>query len=287
MKLLATGGGGQVARALQTCAATDVTVIAPGRRDLDICDRSALIRAIAEAEPDLLVNCAAFTAVDAAEADAERAMAVNGAGAENAAYAAHSAGLPLLHLSTDYVFDGAKASPYVEDDAPNPMSAYGRSKLAGEAAVRRQQPRHIILRTAWVFAASGQNFVLTLRRLAAEGRDQFRVVADQIGGPTAADDIAECILRMAQSILSPAFEAWGTYHFCGQPVTSWHGFATAILRDRPGCQIEAIPSSDWPTPAPRPANSVLGCGKIKSVFEISQPDWRKSLDGVLSRLQTT
>jgi dTDP-4-dehydrorhamnose reductase len=193
-------------------------------------------------------------------------------------------GLPLIHLSTDYVFDGSKTLPYVEEDIANPLSSYGRSKAEGETAVRSLCPRHIIIRTAWVYAAEGSNFVRTMLRLAIE-RPALRVVADQHGGPTSADDIAEAILTIATRINEPGFAAWGTYHFSGAPATSWYDFARAILADRKDTTISPIDTADYPRPARRPRNSVLDCSKIRARFGIAQPDWRTSLKRVLSEIR--
>lgn len=277
------GAGGQVGRALQRrAAAAGLPFRAFDRDKLDVTDRSALEAALGSSH-GIVVNAAAYTAVDRAESEPERAMATNGeAPGVIAAIAAHH-GLPLVHISTDYVFDGDSPRPYVEDDPVAPVSVYGRSKAAGEVAVRARQPRHILLRTAWVYDAEGQNFVRTMLRLASE-RPELRIVSDQKGGPTSADDIASAILRIAARIAEPGFGDWGTYHFCGGPPTSWYDFACEILAGQ-AVAIRPIASADYPTAARRPASGVLDCSKIARVFGIQQPDWRRSLKDVLARIE--
>lgn len=285
MLLLILGGGGQVGTALRERAgAAGHEVAAPSRAELDIGDEAALRLAIQGAAPAVLINCAAYTRVDKAEDDAETAFRINRDGAAHAASAAAEAGIPLIQLSTDYVFDGRKAGAYSEDDTPNPLSVYGRSKLAGEEGVRQHQRRHIILRTAWVFSPWRQNFVLTMRRLASRGRTPLRVVADQHGGPTSAAAIAACIFGILPQICGPTEPPWGTYHFCGAPPATWHEFASAILADRNDIPIEPIPTTAYPTRARRPANSVLDCARIASAFGITQPRWREELKVVLAAL---
>ena len=237
--------------------------------------------------PDLVINLAAYTAVDRAESQPEAAWAVNCAGAAHIAAACAETATPLIHLSTDYVFDGRKAGSYREDDAVEPLGVYGRSKEAGERAIRVALSDHLILRTAWVFGAFGANFVKTMLRLATE-RPALRVVADQRGCPTAAGDIAAALIAVAGQIESGEV-SWGTYHFVGDEAISWHGFAEAILdtaaprlASRP--RVEAITTDQYPTPARRPMNSVLDCRKIGSAFGISCPPWRTALAGVIREL---
>ncbi len=284
MRLLVLGGSGQVGRALARAGAGEsVRILTPTRAAIDICDRARTVRAIEEARPDVIVNAAAYTAVDEAEREADLAFRVNRDGAANVAAAA--AGLPLVHLSTDYVFGGDKGAAYGEDDAPGPLSVYGLSKLAGEDAVRGQAPRHIILRTSWVFSPWGGNFVLTMRRLADEGRDVIRVVADQYGAPTAATAIAASVLGIVAEIGRADFGAWGTYHFCGRPATTWFVFAEAILADRPDCRVEPIATSEWPTPARRPMRAELDCARIARTFGVRQPSWHDDLEQTLAELE--
>jgi dTDP-4-dehydrorhamnose reductase len=230
----------------------------------------------------IVINCAAYTAVDRAEADVELAHQVNAIGAGNVAAACAQAGIPLIHLSTDYVFDGERGRPTREDDVTQPLNVYGRTKLAGEIAVRERLETHIILRTSWVFSSTGQNFVKTMLRLAAN-QPEIRVVNDQVGGPTAADDIAQAILTIVSCCSELGFADWGTYHFSGQPSVSWHQFASAILRDS-NVKVLPIATKEYPTPARRPRYSVLDCSRIARVFGIQQPDWRMSLQKVCNEL---
>lgn len=286
-KLLLLGANGQVGYELCRAAPGDgLAVIGLARGQLDITERDAVEAAIRAQAPDLVVNAAAYTAVDKAESEPALAMAVNGEAPGFIAGTCQRQAIPLIHISTDYVFDGSQPGAYREDDPVSPLGAYGASKEAGERQVRQGLERHIILRTAWVFGAHGHNFVKTMLRL-GETRDSLAVVADQTGGPTAAGDIAAAILEIARQILAAGQTDWGTYHFAGRPTTSWHGFASEIfarrqaLTGRPSPQIEAIATADYPTAAQRPANSVLACDKIESVFAIAQPDWRQGLDSVL------
>ena len=258
------------------------------RAAADITRREAVAAALDAAHPDLVVNLAAYTAVDRAESEPAAAHAVNCAGAANVAAACARRGTPLIHLSTDYVFDGDKRGAYVEDDSVNPLGVYGRTKEAGERAVREALPRHVILRTSWVYGAFGQNFVKTMLRLGAE-RPVLRVVADQHGSPTAAADIAAALVAITARLGEPD-PPWGTYHFAGGGgVTTWHGFAEAIFalaapRLGPMPRVEAIATADYPTAARRPANSVLDCAKIARAFGVAAPPWRESLARVVAEL---
>ena len=280
--LLILGAHGQVGRALAAQAQqAGIAYRALGVRDCDITDPAALRHSIQSG--CTVVNCAGYTAVDRAESDVGEAMRVNATGAENIAVTCADAGVPLIHLSTDYVFDGRKREPWREDDPTAPLSVYGKSKLAGELAVRRALPSHVILRTSWIFSARGENFVKTILRISRE-RPQLHVVSDQIGGPTAADDLAAAMLKIAAAITKPGFTAWGTYHFCGAPPTSWYEFARRILENR-DTVVLPVASKDYPRPAARPANSVLDCERIRRVFAIAQPDWRASLRNVLREIE--
>lgn len=288
MKILVFGAGGQVGREVCRAAWPPSCKLLPlDRAAADITKPAAVGALFTRERPDLVINLAAHTAVDKAESEAEAAWAVNCAGA------AHIASLcgettALIHLSTDYVFDGGKQGPYCEDDAVNPLGVYGRSKEAGERAVRGETARHIILRTAWIYAAHGRNFVKTMLRVGAE-RPVLRVVDDQQGCPTAAGDIATALVVIAQAIELGGAE-WGTFHFAGTGSASWYGFAEEIIEQatrfgawpagsRP--RVEAITTAEYPTPARRPMNSVLDCGKIAATYGISAPRWQTSLAAVL------
>ncbi len=289
MRLLVTGANGQVGHALVRQGGA--AVVGLDRAALDITDREAVRRAVGEHAPDLVVNAAAYTAVDRAEAEEETAFAVNRDGPAHLADACTEHGIPLIHLSTDYVFDGTKGAPYAETDPVNPLGAYGRSKAEGEEAVRERLGRHVILRTSWVFGDHGQNFVRTILRLGRE-RDALRVVADQRGNPTAAADIAHAVLTIARRTAEGEEASWGTFHFAGQPATTWHGFAEAILDEarRHGPvraeHVEPIPTSAYPTPAPRPADTRLDGSKLAAGWGIDAPPWRPALRAVVSSLVT-
>ena len=288
MKILVFGAGGQIGREVCRVAWPPWYAILPlDRKAVDI-TKSAAVSAVLDREaPDLAINLAAYTAVDRAESEPEAAWAANCAGAAHIAAACDESATPLIHLSTDYVFDGRKTGPYREEDAVGPLGVYGRGKEAGERAVRAAVARHVILRTAWVFGAYGANFVKTMLRLAAE-RPVLRVVADQRGCPTAATDIAAALMVIAGHI-ERGEAKWGTYHFVGAGAASWHGFAQAIfdlaapqLGARP--QVEPITTDQYPTPARRPMNSVLDCRKIAEAFGISSPPWRTALASVIREL---
>jgi len=284
MTLVVFGAGGQVGRELTGLArARGLAVRAFARAEVDITDAAAVAAAVRGA--DFVANCAAHTAVDKAEADRDQAFAVNATAPGVIAQACAEAGAALLHISTDYVFRGDGDRPWREDDPIAPLSVYGESKAAGEAAVRAALPRHVILRTAWVFAAHGHNFVRTMLRLGAE-RPELRIVADQRGGPTPAVDIAAAILAIRDRALAPGFSDWGTFHFAGAPATTWYDFAAAIFAERggPAPILHPIATADYPTPARRPSNSVLDCGKIGRVFGVAQPDWRRALHDVVDAI---
>ena len=288
MKILVFGAGGQIGSEVCRAAWPPRYAILPlDRKALDITKSAAVSALLARETPDLAINLAAYTAVDRAESEPEAAWATNCAGAAQIAAACEENATPLIHLSTDYVFDGRKTEPYREEDAVGPLGVYGRSKEAGERAVRAAAPRHVILRTAWVFGAYGANFVKTMLRLAAE-RPVLRVVADQRGCPTAAADIAAALMVIAAHI-ERGKAKWGTYHFVGAGATSWHSFAQAIFDQAApqlaACpQVEPITTGQYPTPARRPMNSVLDCRKIEEVFGISSPPWRTALATVIREL---
>ncbi|UHD47690.1 dTDP-4-dehydrorhamnose reductase [Aureimonas altamirensis] len=285
MKLLVTGRDGQVAQALLTRQTDDLQIEALGRPTLDLTDPSSIHRAIAAFRPDVIVNAAAYTAVDKAESEEETAFAVNATGAGNVAAAAAAAGLPIIHISTDYVFPGDKATPYVETDPTGPQGAYGRSKLAGEAAVAAANPRHVILRTAWVYGPYGNNFLKTMLRL-AETRDTLRVVADQHGTPTFAPDIAEGILAVAERLVSDAKAPAGVFHMVSAGETTWAGFAEEIFRQSAAlggaaATVEPIGTSEYPTPARRPANSRLDTNLFIRTFGYRLPKWQSGIERCL------
>jgi dTDP-4-dehydrorhamnose reductase len=287
--MMVIGAQGQVGWELTRRAlASGHNVLAWDQAELDITDADAVDQALDASGADVVINAAAYTAVDKAEQEPERAFAVNRDGPAHLAAACARLNVPLLHISTDYVYDGAKREPYVENDPTTPMGIYGASKLAGDEAVRRLWPRHLILRVSWVFGIHGHNFVKTILRLARE-REELRVVADQHGCPTFAGDIADTLLELAgRTVEIDASGAWGTYHYCGAPPTTWHGFASAIVemaREQqllPVKTVTAITTADYPTPAARPANSVLDCAKLIGQFDIRPRPWRDGLGILLS-----
>ncbi len=281
MSLLVFGRTGQVARALHHAAPEAVFL---GHDRVDLSRPETCAEAIRQARPAAVINAAAYTAVDRAETDEARATTINGDAPGAMARACAGLGIPLVHLSTDYVFDGTGTMPHATTDPVSPQNAYGRSKLAGEAAVRAGGGPHALLRTSWVVSAHGENFVKTMLRLGAE-RAALTIVADQIGGPTPARAIAAACLDIAGQ-LRHAPEKSGTYHFAGTPDVSWADFARAIF-DAAGlsCAVTDIPSSAYPTPAVRPLNSRLDCSATETVFGIYRPDWRDGLADILRDLK--
>ncbi len=280
MKILVFGKTGQVARALQAQA----DVIALGRAEADLTDPEACAAAIRAHAPAAVINAAAYTAVDKAENEETLASCINGAAPEAMALVCAELRIPFVHISTDYVFDGADDQPFPVDAPTAPLGAYGRSKQIGEDAVRRAGGIYAILRTSWVVSAYGNNFVKTMLRLGVE-RDALNIVADQIGGPTAAADIAAACLQIAEQLQSMP-EKSGIYHFSGTPDVSWARFAREIFDQAGiGCDITDIPSSQYPTPALRPANSRLDCSRTQQVFGIARPDWRESLKKILTEIE--
>lgn len=288
MRVLVTGANGQVGRELAAAtwpAQTELEV--HGRDTLDIADRASVEDRVAAARPDVVINAAAYTAVDKAEEEPEAAFRANRDGPANLARACQTHGAALLHVSTDYVFDGTKDGAWAESDPVRPLGTYGRSKADGEQAVRAALERHVILRTAWVHSRHGHNFVRTMLRVGAQ-RDQMQVVDDQIGCPTAAADIAAALIAIARQLVDgPAH--YGTYHFCGREPVSWHGFAEAIFDlaaphwgRRPA--VAKITSDQWPTPTERPANSVLDCQALGRDYGIPAADWRSSLRPIVQAL---
>lgn len=290
MRLVVTGSRGQVARSLLERASRHpgIEVVAVGRPELDLEDPATVLPALAAAAPDLVVSAAAYTAVDRAEAEPARAFAVNEAGAGHVAAAATRLGVPVVHLSTDYVFDGEGQGAHAETDPTGPQGVYGASKLAGERAVARANPRHFILRTAWVYSPFGANFVRTMLRLAGE-REEVAVVADQWGNPTSALDIADAILHAAPAMRAGDGGLCGIYHLAGSGETSWHGFACHIFaasraRGGPSARVKEIATADYPTAAKRPRNSRLSSARFAAAFGWTAPDWRRSTEEVVARL---
>jgi dTDP-4-dehydrorhamnose reductase len=279
MRALVLGQTGQVAREVQRLLPNARFL---GRDQADLANPAACAAAVLASNADVVINAAAWTAVDKAEAEEAAATVVNGAAPAAMARAAADKGVPFLHISTDYVFDGTGVQPFSPDHPTAPLGAYGRSKLAGEVGVRAAGGRHLILRTSWVFSAHGTNFVKTMLRLGAE-REVLRVVADQIGGPTPAAAIAQALVTAAAALRDGA--AGGTHHFSGAPDASWADFARAIMAQAGlPCRIEDIPTSEYPTPARRPLNSRLDCAAFKASFGVKRPDWRQGLYTVMTEL---
>jgi dTDP-4-dehydrorhamnose reductase len=280
--ILVFGGNGQLGRELVRAAAErDVALIALPHREADIADGASVTAALERHKPLLIVNAAAYTAVDLAESNIADAARGNEIGPAVLAAACAAVGVPLVHISTDYVFDGAKAGAYVESDPVAPLNVYGRTKAAGETAVRQALRQHVILRTAWVYSEFGNNFLKTMLRLAAT-RDELRVVADQAGSPTSARTIADAILRIAPR-LAGGNDVYGTYHFTAAGVTTWHGFASRIIATAAPLtgrhpRVVAIATADYPTAARRPANSQLDCRHFAQTFGFSAPPWAGEAD---------
>lgn len=284
MSILVIGKSGQIARALaRRAAAQKVAIEMLGRPDLDLEHPERVAAAFAGRRPQVVVNAAAYTAVDEAEAETERALVVNGAGAGAVAQAAASKGAPVVQVSTDYVFDGAKPAPYVETDEPHPNGVYAISKLAGERAALAANPRAIVLRTSWVFDASGANFVRSMLRLATV-RDEIGVVDDQHGCPTFADDFADAVLAIAARP-----ERFGVYHCAGAGETSWAGLAQEIFaqsraRGGPAAMVRPIATAEFPTRAKRPTNSRLDCAKLAADYGVRLRPWRDALSACMDEI---
>ena len=291
MRVLVTGREGQVARSLvESAARANVDLVALGRPELDLAGpQTAIVAAIEAARPDAIISAAAYTQVDRAESEPDLALAVNERGAAAVARAASKLGMPLIHLSTDYVFDGTKADPYVEDDLPRPTGIYGASKLAGEKAVLAEQANCAVLRTAWVYSPFGANFVKTMLRL-AETREEIGVVADQFGNPTSALDIADAALVVAGNLRDRREpELRGIFHMTAAGEASWADLAEAVFdasarRGGPSATVKRISTTDYPTPARRPANSRLDSSRLEHIHGVALPNWRESLQVVVDRL---
>lgn len=285
--ILLTGASGQVGWELQRSLTTLGKIVAPSSTELDLSRPKSLAAQIRRIKPDLIVNPAAYTAVDKAETEEDLAWAINAEAPEILANAAARLGISLVHFSTDYVYDGNKQTPYLETDLANPLGVYGASKLVGDTAVQASGAPHLILRTSWVYGMRGRNFLLTMQRLARE-RDELGVVNDQFGAPTWSRSIAEATAQMLALWLSPGATKQdrqrlsGVYHMSCAGQTSWHGFASAILenlrRNESGiARLKAITTQNYPTPAKRPQNSVLSNHKLKQTFGVQLPDWKTAL----------
>ena len=293
MRMLVTGCNGQVGWELARCLQPLGEVMALGRAELDLADAPAIAACVARQRPDVIVNAAAYTAVDKAESESELAFRVNAAAPAALAKAAKACDALLVHYSTDYVFDGSRAGAYREDDATDPRSAYGRSKLAGEQAVAASGCRHLILRTQWVFGSHGGNFLRTILRLARE-REQLRIVADQFGAPTAARLIADVTAQILgrQAVGLPLVD--GVYHLAAAGRTTWHAYASQVVdlaRRAPALadglkvrEIVPIATADYPLPAKRPANSVFDCGKLERAFGLRMPIWQHGVELCVAEL---
>jgi dTDP-4-dehydrorhamnose reductase len=281
--ILLTGGTGQVGQAvLLRAAKRGLDIVAPSRAQLDLTNAKSIAEMVASRPWSAVLNCAAYTAVDRAETDAELAEQVNAVAPAILAAETATRDIPIIHVSTDYVFDGASGAPYTEEDAVNPLGVYGRTKEVGESAVRTRNPRHAIIRTAWVVSAGGANFVNTMIRLAAE-RPEVSVVDDQIGCPSSALDIAEALLVVAEQL----HEQSGTWHFVNSGDASWYDLAARIFanmdrRGLPTPVLKAIPSSQYPTPAKRPSNSRLCTAAIQRDFGIKPRHWHEAIDAILA-----
>lgn len=287
MKILLLGQHGQVSQALQQSLGRHIELTVLGREQLDLAKPHEIGQQVLQQRPALIINAAAHTAVDQAESEPKLAFAINATAPGILAEAAAELGAPLIHYSTDYVFDGNKAAPYHEDDTPNPLSVYGRSKLAGEKAITAVGGQHLILRTSWVYSTYGKNFLLTMQRLLQE-RDSLNVVNDQIGAPTWAGTIAQTTAQLIERWRGGADGPWGIYHLTAQGETSWFGFASAIAEHlrRQGKRVatlQPIPSSAYPTPAQRPLNSRLDCNRLQQGWQVQLPDWQRALNVCLSK----
>jgi dTDP-4-dehydrorhamnose reductase len=293
VKVLVTGREGQLARGLLEAAdSASVEVVAIGRPELDLADEKSVATAIARERPDIVVNAAAYTAVDKAETEPTVAHAVNALGAEYVARVCAAHSIPIIHISTDYVFDGTKDRPYLEDDPTGPVNVYGRTKLEGEQRVAKACERHLILRTAWVHSPWGANFVKTMLRLATT-RPNITVVDDQKGSPTYAPHLAGIVLALASRVAAdPAGMRWGVYHAVGAGETTWFGFAREVFQRAaeqglPAADVAPIAAAAYPTPARRPANSRLNCDRLRLLLGFELPDWRVGVHDCVARISVS
>jgi dTDP-4-dehydrorhamnose reductase len=293
MRLIVTGKHGQLALSLiERCAACGVGMTAIGRPEVDLTKAAAVARAIEASEGDIVINAAAYTAVDKAEAEPDLATAINRDGARAVAEAAARRRLPVIQMSTDYVFNGSLDRPYREDDTVDPLGAYGRSKLAGERAVAEANDRHAVVRTAWVYSPFGQNFVRTMLRL-GETRSEVNVVCDQWGAPSSALDLADALIAMSAALTERPDDCAlrGVFHMTGSGFANWAGFAQAVFdeaarRGRPPVKVNPIATAQYPTPAKRPANSRLDTGKLARTYAVTLPEWRGSVAQCVERILT-
>lgn len=290
-KILVTGAKGQVGKELIRLSPSCFSVVGLGSEELDITNQQQVSTIMKLHQPNLIINAAAYTAVDKAESDPEAAFSVNGSAVELLAKAANKANIPLFHVSTDYVFDGQAIEPYSETDLVNPKSIYGSSKLAGEKALVATHSKYIILRTSWVFSATGNNFVKSMLRLGKE-RNELLVVADQHGIPTSAASIADILWKLAGIYQQKGVLSWGVYNFTNSPACTWHDFAreifqqakiTGLIEKLP--KVNAISSNEYPTPVQRPLWSVLDCSKIENLLDQQVPLWESELTKVLKLLK--
>lgn len=291
VKVLITGAAGQVGTELVKLAPAGFEVVGYNSSELDITNAQQVLQVVAEEASALIVNAAAYTAVAKAESDGERAYAVNETGVKNLAQAALALGSPVFHISTDYVFDGTATEPYKETDLVGPACVYGASKLAGEKVLASSGVKHIILRSSWVFGAEGNNFVKTMLRLGKE-RDTLGVVADQYGCPTSASSLADVLWTLAQKYTLDGELPWGIYHFSNSPATTWYGFACEIFKQaveagflEKAPVVNPIKTRDYPTPAKRPAWSVMECSSLESLLGSGVPGWQQELSAVLKQLK--
>lgn len=290
MKIMITGSGGQLgSEIIKQARGPQVETLAMNHGDLDITRPDQTRSTIAELAPDMVINASAYTNVDGAETHTEAAYAVNRDGPANLAAACSALAIPLIHISTDFVFDGRKKTPYLESDPVSPLSIYGKSKAEGEAAVRTALQQHLIVRTSWLYSEHGHNFVKTMLNLGRE-REQLSVVADQYGCPTGAADLAGAILTMAKKIIAGDKIRWGTYHYSGKGTTTWHGFAEAIFKLAASReklkirQVKPITTDQYPLPARRPLYSSLDCGLILDQFGVQTMPWEQSLVTVIGKI---
>jgi len=287
MKILICGQHGQVSRELQQRLQGLGELIVLGRDQLDLANAEQIRQQVRAHRPSLIINAAAHTAVDQAESEPDAAFAINAIAPGILAEEAKALGIPLIHYSTDSVFDGSKPAPYTEADTPNPLGVYGQSKLAGEQAIAAVGGQYLVLRTSWVYSNHGNNFLLTMQRLLQE-KPQMRIVADQIGAPTWAGSIANSTLALIERWQAGTAGEWGVYHLTAQGETSWFGFAEAIgehlrKQGKACAELEAIPSSAYPTPAQRPLNSRLDCSRLQQQWHVSQPQWQDALRECLAQ----
>jgi dTDP-4-dehydrorhamnose reductase len=295
MRIVVTGKTGQVTSALQALRIPDIEVIALGRPEMDLSSPSTVVKSLSQARPDVIISSAAYTAVDKAEAEPDLAFAINAEGAEIVSTAAFQLSVPIIHLSTDYVFNGRNSASYIETHPTDPVSVYGQSKLDGERRVAAANPNHVILRTAWVYSTFGRNFLRTMLRL-SEKQDEVRVVGDQHGCPTSATDIADAVVEIARHLVAnPETDLRGIFHIVGTGATNWADFAKfifSVLEEKTGrhISVKEIATVDYPTAAARPANSVLNCDKLESVYGIRLPRWqattRTTVEQILEAAKT-